>query len=123
MRILSQSEQLVQNIIFEDMIFNVSKGHNGKAVHIEVRAKSAASYTEVQGYRIENISFKNIMINGSTSNMIESLIKCGVEDSPRSGISNIRFENFKLSDKEIAPDDILKIGNVSNINFLREKEN
>lgn len=123
MRILSQSEQLVQNIIFEDMIFNVSKGHNGKAVHIEVRAKSAASYTEVQGYRIENISFKNIMINGSTSNMIESLIKCGVEDSPRSGISNIRFENFKISDKEIAPDDILKIGNVSNINFLREKEN
>lgn len=122
MRILSQSEQLVQNITFEDMIFNVTKGHNGKAVHIEVRDKSAASYTEVQGYRIENITFKNIIIKGSTGDMADSLIKCGVDGSADCGIENIKFENVKISDREMTRDDVLKIGNVSKVEFLREGE-
>ena len=122
MRILSQSEQLVQNITFENMVFNVTKGHNGKAVHIEVRDKSAASYTEIQGYRIENITFKNIVIKGSTGNMVDSLIKCGVDGSADCGIENIKFENVRISDREMTCDDALKIGNVSKVEFLREGE-
>ena len=122
MRILSQSEQFVQNITFEDMIFNVTKGHNGKVVHIEVRDKSAASYTEVQGYRIENITFKNIIIKGSMGDMADSLIKCGVDGSGDCGIENIKFENVKISDREMTRDDVLKIGNVSKVEFLREGE-
>ena len=115
MRILSQSEQLVQNITFEDMIFNVTKGHNGKAVHIEVRDKSAASYTEVQGYRIEKITFKNIIIKGNTDDMVDSLIKCGVEGSEDCGIENIKFENVRVGERDLADDDMMITGNVKNV--------
>ena len=107
------------------MIFNVTKGHNGKAVHIEVRDKSAASYAEVQGYRIEkitfkNIIFKNIIIKGNTDDMVDSLIKCGVGNSTDCGIDNIKFENVKISDRDMSCDDVLKIGNVSKVEFVRE---
>lgn len=102
------------------MIFNVTKGHNGKAVHIEVRDKSAASYAEVQGYRIEKITFKNIIIKGNTDDMVDSLIKCNVDSSTDCGIENIKFENVKISDRDMSCDDVLKIGNVSKVELVRE---
>ena len=102
------------------MIFNVTKGHNGKAVHIEIRDKRAAPYAEVQGYRIEKITFKNIIINGNTDDMVDSLIKCGVDSSTDCGIENIKFENVKISDRDMSCDDVLKIGNVSKVEFVRK---
>ncbi|MBS6832808.1 MAG: hypothetical protein KH216_08310 [Clostridiales bacterium] len=102
------------------MIFNVTKGHNGKAVHIEIRDKRAAPYAEVQGYRIEKITFKNIIIKGNTDDMVDSLIKCGVDSSTDCGIENIKFENVKISDRDMSCDDVLKIGNVSKVEFVRE---
>lgn len=102
------------------MIFNVTKGHNGKAVHIEIRDKRAAPYAEVQGYRIEKIMFKNIIIKGNTDDMVDSLIKCGVDSSTDCGIENIKFENVKISDRDMSCDDVLKIGNVSKVEFVRE---
>ena len=102
------------------MIFNVTKGHNGKAVHIEVRDKRAASYAEVQGYRIEKSTFKNIIIKGNTDDMVNSLIKCSVDGSTDCGIENIKFENVKISDRDMSCDDVLKIGNVSKVELVRE---
>lgn len=115
MRILSQSEQLVSNITFENMVFNVTKRHNGKVVHIEVRNNSAASYTESQGFRIEGITFKNIIIKGNTDEMTETLIKCGVEGSKDCGIENIKFENVRVGERDFAEDDMMITGNVKNV--------
>ena len=117
MRILSQSEQLVKNIIFENMTFDVTSGHNGKAVHIEVRDGGSASYTEAGGYRIENVRFKNIKIKGNTQDMVKSLVKCGVDSGELYGIYNVVFENFQIGDKYIKTDDIIKIGNVKGVKY------
>ena len=54
--------------------------------------------------------------------MADSLIKCGVDGSGDCGIENIKFENVKISDREMTRDDVLKIGNVSKVEFLREGE-
>ena len=118
MRILSQSAQSVKNITFENMVFNVTKGHNGKAVHIEVRAKKSASYAESEGYKIENIKFKNIKIQGNTENMVASLIKCGIENAKDCGVYGVVFENFTVAGLPITDKQISEIGNVSDIEFL-----
>ena len=120
MRILSQSEQLVSNITFENMVFNVTKGHNGAAVHIEVRNNSAASYTESQGFRIENIAFKNISIKGNTEDMIESMIKCSTGDgktelSEDCEICGVEFENVVINNKRFIADDLIISGNVNDV--------
>ena len=60
MRILSQSEQIVRNIIFRNIDVEWTKGYNGQPIHIAVRDNSKTSYKESQGYRIENILFENI---------------------------------------------------------------
>lgn len=120
MRILSQSEQLVSNITFENMVFDVTKGHNGKAVHIEVRNNSAASYTESNGFRIENIAFKNISVKGSTEDMIESLIKCSTENgkpeiSKDYGICGVEFENVIINNQKLNSGNIIMSGNVNEV--------
>ncbi len=118
MRILSQSEQLVKNITFENIVFNVTKGHKGKAVHIEVRENSNASYTEGQGYRIEDIRFKNIKIQGNTENMISSLIKGRSTNTDGSGVSNVLFDNVVIGDKKISSDDVICEGCVSDVKLI-----
>ncbi len=52
--------------------------------------------------------------------MVDSLIKCGVDSSTDCGIENIKFENVKISDRDMSCDDVLKIGNVSKVEFVRE---
>lgn len=98
MRVLSQSEQIVRNITFENINVNVTKGYNGKLFHLHVRGGEEASYTESRGYAIEDITFKNIRFTGDTSTLYPSIIKCreseGEGDEPH--ISCVRFENVTV---------------------------
>ena len=59
-RLLSQTEQIISNVRFEDIACHKKDDYEGQPIHIEVRGSNGASYTERGGYRIENISFKNI---------------------------------------------------------------
>lgn len=117
LRLLSQSEQIVRNITFENITVWVTKGHNGKPVHIEVRGSKNASYTENQGYKIENIKFKNISITESTDMILPSLIRCreAIDEKDECCISDITFENFLIAGQKISDKQILLKGNVHNV--------
>lgn len=114
---LSQSEQLVRNIKFENIVIDVTEGHNGKPVHIEVRDSRNASYTENQGYRIEDISFKNINVRNHTDKLLPSLIKCRkpLDENDDCGISGISFENVTIGGDVITNEMIVCEGNVKSI--------
>lgn len=117
LRLLSQSEQIVRNIKFENIIIDVTEGHNGKPVHIEVRDSRNASYTENQGYRIEDISFKNITVRNHTDKLLPSLIKCRkpLDENDDCGISRISFENVTIGGDVITNEKIVCEGNVKSI--------
>lgn len=116
-RILSQSQQLVRNLRFENITVDVTKGYYGKIFHLHVRSDEEASYTESRGYRIENILFKNIAIRGNIENLYPSIIKCiekeNVEDEPC--ISDVTFDGVTLGDRLISYDDMRIEGNVSGV--------
>ena len=119
MRLLSQSEQIVRNITFENIIFNVTNGYLGKLIHIDVRSEKEASYSESKGYRIENITFRNIKAIGCCNDLLPSLIKCREKESDddNCSVSNISFENITIGEKKLAYEDIIIEGNVENVNF------
>ena len=119
MRILSQSEQIVRNIKFENIVFNITNGYMGKLVHIDVRSESEASYSESRGYRIENVTFKNIHAIGYCNDLLPSLIKCRKKASgdDTCGVSDIVFENVTIDKKKLKKDDIIIDGNVENVDF------
>ena len=121
LRLLSQSEQLVRNITFENVTVGVTKGHNGKPIHIEVRGGSNASYTENRGYRIEGITFKNIIIGGNTEQLLPTLISCRdlESDDDNCGISNVTFENVTIGRKHLREEGVLLKGKCENIEFAR----
>lgn len=117
MRILSQSEQVVRDITFENISVNVTPGHNGKIFHLEVRGQNNASYTESRGYMIENITFRNIDIKGDTSKLISSKISCRQpacdDDAPV--IRNIVFDNVFCKDTDFGLNSVVLSGNVENV--------
>lgn len=92
-RILSQSGQYIENISFENINVNWTKGYNGKAFHIEIRSDETASYTEKKGYRIENVKFNNIAFLNCPENVQKSLISSAIDDDENAEIVNISFEN------------------------------
>ena len=92
-RILSQSGQYIENISFENINVNWTKGYNGKAFHIEIRSDETASYTEKKGYRIENVKFNNIAFSHCPENVQKSLISSAIDDDENAEIVNISFEN------------------------------
>lgn len=109
LRLLSQSGQLVKNFRFENINAYVTRGHNGKAIHIEVRAAKNASYTECEGYRIENMIFKNINVTGCTEDMVPSLVRSrkAVNPDDKCGISGIVLDNVTIGGKKIKYDEII----------------
>lgn len=119
MRVLSQSEQIVRNITFENINVNITKGYNGKLFHLHVRAGSEASYTESRGYGIENISFKNITFTGDASTLYPSVIICrkseGDGDTPH--ISNVIFDNVTILGKQMSEYHFTIDGECKNIVF------
>ncbi len=108
LRILSQSEQIVRNICFSDIRIDNTRGCISKPIHIEVRGNANASYTESQGYRIENITFRNITVGGHTEECLPIVICCRQprDESDNCGISGITFDNVTFGGK---PVDLLDI--------------
>jgi hypothetical protein len=120
LRILSQSEQLVRNLEFSDIRIDITRGCISKPIHIEVRDNKNASYTEGQGYRIENITFRNIRVEGHTEDCLPTSILCREPASPEDncGISGITLQNVTMGSKTLTPSDcIIKGKNTAAVVF------
>ena len=121
-RILSQSEQIVRGLTFENIRVDVTSGYCGKVFHLHVRSDKEASYTESRGFAIEDITFRNIEIRGSVDELYPSVIICSnneendAEQVPH--ISNITFENVTVGGKQVSKNDLRVEGNVQNLNFV-----
>ena len=120
MRVLSQSEQVVRNIIFENINVNLSEGYNGKLFHLHVRDGKSASYTESRGYAIENVTFKNIRFTGDTSCLYPSAVMCreseGDGDEPH--VSGVRFDNVTVNGVPFNAENMRIEGNVGELEFI-----
>ncbi len=119
LRILSQSEQIVRKLRFDNITVNVTFGHNGKPFHLEVRDSKNASYTENAGYRIEDVIFSNINFNGDTSKMLKSLLKCRATkaDGDNPCIENIAFKNIRIGGQKLNSDMLVSEGPVYGISI------
>lgn len=108
MRVLSQSEQIVRDIVFEDINVNITKGYNGKLFHLHVRGGSEASYTESRGYAIEDITFRNITFSGDGSTLYPSVIICreSEDDDDTPHISGVAFENVTVNGETLKKEDM-----------------
>ena len=105
-RILSQSEQIVRRLSFENITVDVTHGYCGKIFHLHVRDGKEASYTESRGFAIEDVTFRNIRILGSTDDLYPSVILCREAGEGESGdaiphVSGVRFENVSLGGEPI----------------------
>lgn len=117
MRVLSQSEVYVYNIRFENIFVSWTKGFGGKLIHLEIRNNENASYSEGQGYRIENVSFKNIKVINAPEKMMPFFLKAPDMNGDY-GIGGITFDNIKINDKPISKNNMLIVGNVSDIKII-----
>ena len=117
LRILSQSEQIVRNLSFSDIKIDYTKGCISKPVHIEVRSNANASYTESGGYRIENISFRNIDIGGHTQDRLPIVIasRDPLSNDDDCGIYNVNFDNFTINNAPLNPSEIIVKGRVEGL--------
>ena len=120
MRVLSQSEQVVRNITFENINVNISEGYNGKLFHLHVRDGKSASYTESRGYAIENITFKNISFKGDASNLYPSVIMCRESegDGDDSHVSGVVFDNVTVNGTPFDAETMIIEGNVSEFELV-----
>lgn len=100
-RILSQSEALVRDIVFENINAHLTDGYLNQPVHIEVRESKDASYSESGGYKIENVLFKNInFYNYSDTNTIPCFFKAtNLPDGY--GIDGITFDNVTFNGQNL----------------------
>lgn len=117
MRVLSQSEVFVHDIRFENIFFCWTKGFGGKLIHLEVRNADNASYSEGQGYRIENVSFKNIEVVNAPEKMMPFFLKAP-QMSGEYGVSGVIFENVNINGKKISQNNMFINGNVDNVKIF-----
>ena len=112
LRLLSQSEQLVRNICFSDLRIDYSRGCISKPIHVEVRGDANASYTESQGYRIENVTFRNIRIEGYPEERLPVMILCREpgDETDRCGIDGVTLENVTVLGVPLSKDEIVTKG-------------
>ena len=117
LRLLSQSEQIVRNICFSDIKIDYTKGCISKPVHIEVRDDKNASYTESRGYRIENITFRNIEICGHTDERLPIVIKSrkAIDGDDDCGIEGVSFDNFTINGVPVEPTEMIIEGPVDKL--------
>jgi hypothetical protein len=118
MRILSQSEQIVRNVCFSDIDIDYTKGCISKPVHIEVRGFGDASYTESRGYRIENVTFRNVRIIGHTEERLPTVIKSRADDGDGCGIEGVTFDNFTINGIHIEPTEMMIEGPVNGLAII-----
>lgn len=120
LRILSQSEQVVRGLSFSDIRIDYTKGCISKPVHIEVRGDSNASYTESRGYRIEDITFKNIEVRGHTEERLPIVIRSREpsDESDTCGIEGVTFDNFTVGGKSVELCEMIVEGKVDSLSVL-----
>ena len=118
-RILSQSEQLIRNLTFENIRVDVTNGYCGKIFHLQVRSESEASYTECRGFAIEDITFRNIEIRNGEEALFPSVVICRDTEEKETAelphISGITFENVTLGGRPISAADLRIEGDVQNL--------
>ena len=112
MRILSQSEQVVRNIIFRNIDVEWTKGYNGQPIHIAVRDNSKTSYRESQGYRIENILFEDISFRNVGKSAMPIYMKAP-SDVEGYGIYGVKFKNVTFDGKPYSAVGLTMVGNVN----------
>lgn len=122
-RILSQSEQIVRDLVFENIRVDVTSGYCGKIFHLHVRGGNEASYTECRGFAIEDITFRNIEIGGCVGELYPSVIICretgeNERDELLPHISNITFDNVTVGGRPIRANDLRVEGNVQSLNIV-----
>ena len=122
-RILSQSEQIVRGLTFENIRVDATDGYCGKIFHLHVRGGSEASYTECRGFAIEDVTFRNIEIRNCVDELYPSVIICRSAEDDESGdtlphVSNITFDNVTVGGRPICSDDLRIEGNVQNLNIV-----
>ena len=122
-RILSQSEQIVRGLVFENITVDVTDGYCGKIFHLHVRPNSEASYTESRGYAIEDVTFRNITVRGSVGELYPSVIICrDAEADEKDGelphIANVTFDGVTVGDRPIAERDLRVEGHVTNLHLI-----
>ncbi len=117
LRLLSQSEQLVRNICFSDIRMDITRGCISKPIHIEVRGNKNASYTESQGYRLENITFRNIAVAGHTEACLPIVIKCreAIDEKDGCGVFGVRFDNVTVNGKPVCTEEMILEGRVEDL--------
>lgn len=119
-RLLSQSEQIVRGLTFENITVDVTSGYCGKIFHLHVRPNGEASYTESRGYCIEDIVFRNINVRGPVNELYPSVLICRSADEDELGaeqphISGITFENVTVGALPLTRNDLRVEGNVSGL--------
>ena len=118
-RILSQSEQFIRNIYFENIRFDWTRGFEGKPIHIEVRDGKTVSYSETGGgYRIENVTFKDIQFINTPAERMPILIKSVECEDELYGVDHILFDNISFDGHKLSEKEILNIGNVFNTHII-----
>lgn len=119
LKVLSQSEELIKNISFENINCNWTRGYSGRPIHLEVRNSKNASYSESRGYRIENINFKNIHFYNCPKEIMPSALcaRCDEKMTDDYAIEEIRFDNvtFDGTALENRPDMLEISGRVRNV--------
>ena len=120
MRLLSQSEQIVRNVCFSDIKIDYTKGCISKPVHIEVRGNKNASYTESKGYRIENVTFRNIEVRGHTEERLPIVIRSRESsgENDNCGIDGVLFDNFTINSNHIEPQEMIIEGPVNKLAII-----
>ena len=93
-RLLSQSGELVRNLRFRDIAVEWVPGYLGSAFHIDVRRKGEVSYSEKSaGWRIEDVSFRDIAFAGVPAERTQSVFKAPPPGDDGTGLHRISFEN------------------------------
>ncbi len=105
-RLLSQTEQIISNIRFENIVCHKKIDYEGQPIHIEVRGSDGASYTERGGYKIENIYFKNISFREMTDTDLPIGIFCTADNMGDDYcIEKITFDNVVFGDAKMIKSD------------------
>ena len=103
-RILNQSGVYGRKMLFEDLEVDWTKGYVSKLLHLEVRSKATASFGEGDGYRVEDVLFRNIRCLGVPDKVAGSIQRVRIaKPRPGTGFFNIRTENITFDGEEVDP--------------------
>ena len=103
-RILNQSGVLGRNLRFEDLEVDWTKGFVSKLLHLEVRSRATASFGEGDGYRVEDVLFRNIRCLGVPDKVAKS-VKAVRIAKPREGTGffGVRTEGITYDGVPVDP--------------------